>query len=430
MSNNILTTMETLRSILPVFEDSIIEKVKNESPKTIEPASDDIPMIFITGTIPDSKSYVAGELEYVSKSAKFHAYTYIKLQGNSSLSHPKKNFTINLYADEGRSNSLNKEFKNWGSHDNFVLKADYIDILHARNVVSAKLWSKIVASRSDYDSLPEGLKNSPNNGVTDGFPVFVYIQGEYQGMYTLTIPKSEWMFGMSANNENHVVLCAETNDNGDVTYEFNPCNFNADWSGVDGEDWSYEVGANAKDAWTQVYNYIHVSPNTTELANYLDIQSAIDYYIFQYVILGTDGLAKNMLMLTYDKTKWYLSPYDMDSTFDLSWEGQMLNSSSAAFGESPYLNSYSELWYLIENNFSSQIKSRYIELRKSVLSKSSIINEFENFVSIYGDDVYIQDIVPYPDIPSAIENNLQKLKTFISNRLDAVDTLIVGEVLG
>ena len=85
MANDILTTMETLKSILPVFEDNIIEKIKNASPKIIEPANDDIPTIFISGSIPDSKSYVAGELEYVSKTTKFHAYTYIKLQGNSTL---------------------------------------------------------------------------------------------------------------------------------------------------------------------------------------------------------------------------------------------------------------------------------------------------------------------------------------------------------
>lgn len=108
MANDILATMETLKSILPVFEDSIIDKVKDASPKIVEPADDDIPMIFITGEIPESKTYVSGELEYVSKSSKFHAYTYIKLQGNSTLYLPKKNYTINLYSDEKRSVKLHK----------------------------------------------------------------------------------------------------------------------------------------------------------------------------------------------------------------------------------------------------------------------------------------------------------------------------------
>ena len=49
------------------------------------------------------------KIAYKSKTNSFHAYTYIKLQGNSSLSHPKKNFTVNLYANEERNTKLNKE---------------------------------------------------------------------------------------------------------------------------------------------------------------------------------------------------------------------------------------------------------------------------------------------------------------------------------
>ena len=75
MANDILITIDSLKTILPALEDSIIEKVKYEQPKTVEPANDDIPMIFITGEIPESKEYVSGELEYVSKTNKFKAYT-------------------------------------------------------------------------------------------------------------------------------------------------------------------------------------------------------------------------------------------------------------------------------------------------------------------------------------------------------------------
>ena len=231
MANDILTTMETLKSILPVFENNVIEKVKDTLPQIIEPANGDIPTIFISGTIPDSKSYVAGELEYVSKTTKFHSYTYIKLQGNSTLYLPKKNYTVNLYSNENRNVRLNKEFKNWGFHNNFVLKADYNDILHARNVVGAKLWSKVVQSRSDYDTLPEELKNSPNHGAIDGFPVRVYVNGTYNGLYTWAIPKCDWMVGMDSTNSNHLLLSSEFNDNGDENYQYNPCNFNTLWDG-------------------------------------------------------------------------------------------------------------------------------------------------------------------------------------------------------
>ena len=422
MANDILTTMETLKSILPVFEDNIIEKIKSESPKIIEPLDNDIPMIFITGTIPDSKTYVSGELEYVSKSYRFHAYTYIKLQGNSTLYLPKKNYTVNLYSDENRSVKLNKEFKNWGLHNNFVLKADYNDILHARNVVGAKLWSKVVQSRSDYDTLPEELKNSPNNGAIDGFPVRVYINGTYNGLYTWTIPKCDWMVGMNSANTNHVLLSAEFNDNGDIAYQNNPCNFNTLWDG-NKNYFDVEVGKNSAELVSSLNTIISaiINNDSASLEQSLDIKSAIDYFIFQEIILGIDGLAKNMLLATYDMTKWYLSAYDMDATFDLYWDGDTLDYYDANMPSYPYDNRYSSLLQHIWGNYWDDYVGRYVELRKSVLSYSSIIEEFEKYVGIFGEDVYIQDTVIYPDIPSVAYNTLNSLRIFVRDRLEYLD---------
>ena len=423
MANDILTTMETLKSILPVFEDNIIEKIKNASPKIIEPANDDIPKIFISGSIPDSKSYVAGELEYVSKTTKFHAYTYIKLQGNSTLRLPKKNYTVNLYNDESRSVKLNKEFKNWGFHNNFVLKADYNDILHARNVVGAKLWSKVVQSRSDYDTLPEELKNSPNHGAIDGFPVRVYVNGKYNGLYTWAIPKCDWMVGMNSANANHVLLSAEFNDNGDVNYQYNPCNFNTLWDG-NKNYFDVEVGENSAELVSSLNTIISsiINVDSTSLEQSLDIKSAIDYFIFQEIILGTDGLAKNMLLATYDMTKWHLSAYDMDSTFDLDWNGEILEYYDSDMPYSPYNNRYSSLLSYIRGNYWDVYVERYTELRKSVLSYSSIIEEFEKYIGVYGEDVYIQDTAIYPDIPSATDNTLKSLRNFVRDRLEYLDS--------
>ena len=422
MANDILTTIETLKSILPVFEDNIIEKVKDASPKTVEPADDDIPMIFITGAIPDSKTYVAGELEYVSKSYRFHAYTYIKLQGNSTLYLPKKNYTVNLYSDENRSVKLNKEFKNWGFHNNFVLKAEYNDILHARNVVGAKLWSKVVQSRNDYDTLPKELKNSPNNGAIDGFPVRVYVNGTYKGLYNWTIPKCDWMVGMNSSNANHVLLSAEFNDNGDVAYQNNPCNFNTLWDGSE-DYFSVEVGRNSEKLVNSLNNIIlSIMHNDQPVFEHVfDIQSAIDYFIFQEVILGTDGLAKNMLLATYDMHKWYLSAYDMDSTFDLDWNGQILGYYDSDMPYAPYNNHFSSLLRYIRNNYYDAHVERYTELRRSVLSCSSIIEEFEKYIGIFGEDVYIQDTAIYPNIPSVTDNTLKSLRDFVRDRLEYLD---------
>lgn len=429
-NDNKILTLQSLKTILSVFEDKISTKSTPEIKSSIEPQSDDIPVIYITGEVPTKKENVKAELKYISKTNQFISYIKYKLQGSSTLSLPKKNFTIQLFSDDSRTTELYKDFKDWGFSNRFTLKADYHDILHVRNVVCAKLWGKIVQSRSDYSSLPVGLRNSPNNGATDGFPVLVYLNGIYQGIYNFIIPKGNWMFGMDKSNPNHVALQAETNDSetSNTAHASNPCNFNTAWSGEDGVHWSYEVGSDALSSWMPLYTYISQTPNKTELAKYLDIQSAIDYYIFQYVILGVDGLAKNMTILTYDKVKWYLSVYDLDNTFDLLLD-QVLGAVNATLGEDPYLTKYSALWSFIESNFSNEIQSRYLELRNGVLSFSSIMEEFENYINIYGEDLYIQDTAVYPDIPNIEYNNIHNLRTFIVNRLAVVDTNILGGAL-
>lgn len=59
MAEEFLTTLNHLKTILPIIEKNISEKtIAATTPKIIEPANDDIPMIFITGKIPTSKKYV------------------------------------------------------------------------------------------------------------------------------------------------------------------------------------------------------------------------------------------------------------------------------------------------------------------------------------------------------------------------------------
>lgn len=428
MADNALVTIGVLDNILPYVKDNILTEVNKQSINT-EPVDGDLPVVYITGEIPTAKKYVKGEIEYISKTSKFKVYTYIKLQGDSSRQYPKKNFTIKLYKNEARTIKANKEFKNWGAHNNFVLKADYIDILHARNVVSAKLWSKVVQSRSDYDMLPDGIKNSPNNGVIDGFPVQVYINGEYCGLYCWTIPKCDWMVGMDSSNPNHALLSAEFNDNGDIAYQYNPCNFNALWDGISSY-FDIKVGTNDTTLVSSLNRVISAVMNAdkTTLEQVLDIQGAVDYFIFQTVILGTDGLAKNMLLATYDMTKWYLCPYDMDATFDLDGDGEILDEYDALQPEYPYNNRYSSLLTYIMDGYNNEYKARYFELRKSILSYSSIINEFEKYIAIYGEDIYVQDTINFPEIPSVSYNTLNSLRTFVKDRLNYLDN-VFGQVI-
>ena len=95
------------------------------TPKTVvEPEEEDIPKVFINGTIPTTKDEVFAEMTYISKTLSFNAYIEIKCQGNSSMSYPKKNFTIKLFEDAEHTSKKKINFKGWGKQNKFCLKAN------------------------------------------------------------------------------------------------------------------------------------------------------------------------------------------------------------------------------------------------------------------------------------------------------------------
>lgn len=400
-------------------------KTLSQESAPVEPAEDDIPKVFIDGAIPTTKNEVSAEMNYISKTESFHAYLKIKCQGNSSMSYPKKNFTIKMYSDEDREIKLKKDFKDWEYETNkYVLKANWVDHTHARNIVCARLWSETVRNRADYYSIPTELRNSPNNGAVDGFPIKLYANGIYQGLYTWNIGKDDWAFGMDEDNVNHIVLCAETNTNG--TFAETPCNFRALWDGVNENHWSVEVGTNSEVVKNSLNALITCVKDTEDdmfmstIGNYLDLQSAIDYYIHQYVICGVDGLAKNMLLLTYNGAKWYCSSYDMDLTFGATMSDDYFKAYNTRIPEDCG-EQFSLLWERIEDLYANELVARYNELRKKVYSVSNIIDSFERFTDVIDNDLYKEDGEIYPDIISLETNNIKQIREFVQKRLDYCD---------
>ena len=410
------------------------EFAKKLAGEMCEPADDDVPKVFLTGSefsnMTNDKNEVNMEMEYCSKTKQFHAYIGIKYQGNSSLDYAKKNFTVKLFDDEAHESKQKHLFRDWKYEKNkFVLKANYIDHSHARNIVCANLWDEIVSSRSDYGSLPEELRNSPKNGAIDGFPIKLYVNGTYQGVYTWNISKDDWQWGMDEDNANHILLCVENNSDG--VYKERPYNFRALWNGADAY-FEAEIGTKdiAKNPINNLISFV-MNNNGTAFRNgigsYLDVQSAIDYYIHQYVICGLDGLAKNMLLGTYDGKKWYCGAYDMDSTFGLYWNGTYFVSPTYKCPED-YCEKFNLLWERLEANFWAEIKARYAQLRKSVYSIGNMFAHFEQFMDTIGLDLYAEDLEIFKNIPCGSTNNIKQLRNYIRDRLNYCDQQITNGV--
>lgn len=364
-----------------------------------------------------------------------NGYAEVKWQGSSSLNYPKKNYTAKFYEDNAKSTKqkiniqLNTDSRKWGNENKFVFKANYIDKTHARNVVSARIASKMLKTRSDYNSLPDKLKNAPNYGLIDGFPAEIYLNNEYLGLYTWNIPKDGWTFGMTEKDYSEIVICSEVPTDyclyrAEPTHEHWSEEYPGDSIGTDG----------VLDKWKIAEAFVRTSDDatfTSQLSQHFNINSLLDYYIFCYLCCDIDGLGKNQLICSYDGgNTWIYSLYDLDSTFGLYWNGSKLVSSSyrcpedyETYATNKADGKYNLLFEKICRLFPNELYARYRELRESVLSNTNLIAEFTSFKNHLPDEYYTRDGEKWADIPSKDITSFEQIETFINERCTYVDNM-------
>ena len=420
---NYYTKTQTDSKISALNEE--MENIKNNNSSNyvpaIEPLEDDIPKVFFDGDIDGMTKNNSKILKilYKSKTQAISKYVKMKWQGSSSIAYPKKNFTITMYEDADCTIKYKHDFRQWGKQSKYCLKANYVDHSHARNVVGAKIWNDIVSSRADYDALPTELKESPNNGAIDGFPIKLYMNGKYEGLYTFNIPKDGWLFNMDEDNENHGAICGELNDGINCTFRQLP-KFTNDW-GVEFPD---VLSDKIKNSFTQAVSFVMNSSDDEfkrNLGNYFDVTSLLDYYIYCYAGCFLDQLARNMMLVTYDGVHFIASMYDMDSTWGLFPNGNYFVAEDYMCPED-YQEKNSLLWEKLERCFAKELYYRYTELRAGALSVSNIIDTFERFTDCISRDLYLEDCEIYTEIPSQLTNNIKQIRNYATNRLSYTDT--------
>ena len=322
------------------------------------------------------------KLKYTSEQINFERSTKIKIQGSSSLAYEKKNYTINLYEDDTYSDKSKVDVGyGWGAQSKYCLKANWIDKTHARNIVSARIAGE---AQRKYNVL-SGL---PNNGSIDGFPIEVYINNEFLGLYKWNIAKDEWMWNMDKNNPNHIVL------GGDEYTD--SVNFKTEITSFEESDWDVEVGTTNQETVDNFNKLVRFINNSTEkqfeknFDLYLNRDACLNYIVMIYMIEGIDNTGRNMMLATYDNGQtWYPCLYDLDSTFGTNWVGDKID--YKILQEEVFANhSDNNLIKKMVKSMADEISNRYFELRKDILSKENLEIELEENFS--GKSLELKDV--------------------------------------
>lgn len=368
----------------------------------------DLPKLHFTGDISNmnnKKDERSIEVKYESDNLNFTSYATIKIQGQHSTIYPKKNYNIKFYKDSENTQKNKIDFK-WGKFYKYTLKANWHDSTHSRNIISADI-------AGDINKKYGLFKNTPNYGAIDGFPIEIYVNGKYHGLYTLNLNK-EYMFEDGSDRDYTLISVQGLYVMRDVKKE------TLDW-----KNFEVEVGEENQETLDNLNRLLDFIHNSTDeeykknISQYINLDTLLNYY--SYIVYADlwDNVGYNMYLLTYDGKIWYTVFYDLD----MSYGGYI----SYSFAQShKILNEYIAsfpLWTKLERTYGEEIYERYNALRKDILTKNYVVNKFETYYNAIPSDAISRDRTNWPQTD---QYTMGKLRNYLNTRTTINDKRIAS----
>lgn len=379
-----------------------------------------LPIVYLTGDVSQmSKDQkVMLQFEFRDHDRVISGYSETKWQGDSSLSYPKKAYKITLYSDKQKENKHKfVPFAGWAADNEFNLKANYNDATFGRNIINSELFANITENRH---GLRTELAKTDTYATVKGCPVLVYINGDFNGIYTFNTTKGLYA-NMDKTNDNHIVVSgAQWNDI--VT-------FHADEALLDGSDFEIIENSGDNDDTRTKFNRLMKFVNSSTDADfkshaneYLDIPSMIDWMAFVMMIQGEDSLGKNATFATWDGKIWSATAYDLDTSWSMFYDGtKLVDPSQDLFDFHD-----NKLCQRIFAAFKDEFKTRYAELRNTVMTPANILDKFVAWYYAIGEENYEAEQKRW-NAPSFGVTSLAQLKSDIPLRLLAVDKQVAAK---
>lgn len=435
MDNDFLFALESMGGVTNDVSDS--QKIKLDEPSYA--------YVNFSGfeKMPETKqSDYKGWLEFFDgKGNYFKKRVIVNAQGGSSLVWAKKNIGIDICEDEWEGDeTTDVTFGKWVKQDSFHLKAYYTDYFRGLAVVAYKVFDDIIADhgsmahpwqRAGVDDADKKARCHP-----DGFPVGVYLNGEFYGVFSWQLKKHRKNMGMTKDCAEHIHLdgiLADSFFKGEIDwtqfeirnpktlYSMDGSKYNGDkpLEIIDESSEFFDASNKGHVLSAKVKKYIQTLTTRVpklleyrqggksseeiraELERYFDVQGLIDYTVFSSVVNNIDGWKKNWQWITYDGEKWYVEPYDLDMTFGNTYYGYATtppevnwfdekpgNRFAIDNGPSTYINLY----------YTKDLEKRYAELRNSrAIDSEAIISKVRDWYNRVGEDNYALEYEKWPD---------------------------------
>ena len=358
-------------------------------------------------------------------------------QGTSSLQYPVKNYRIRLY-DEFGEKYMYSPFPNGIKENVFCLKADMMDSAHYRNTGNATYIDDNLYS--DTLNPAQQLDANVRNAI-DGFPINLYINGEYIGVFNFNNDKSnKKVFGLTKSFPQCISYEVSANSN-TTAGAFNK------WTSATGltekqyyyNDFELRYSSRSQDAdennWDitplkTLVDWVSDADETEFKANldqHFNRRYLIDYYIFTMTAGLVDNFGKNMMLTTWDSQIFYPQFYDCDSCLSLNNSGYRRYDPYIEVTPDVFNTSDSKLWTKLTQYLWDEIVVRYRELRQSTLTYDRLMEYYYGHQiskipeRLYNTDMNTKYLNHTEYLFMLHGNDLEHLKSWLSKRISFLD---------
>lgn len=399
----------------------------------IDTLGESLPTSKDEGNLPVMLTFTAG-------GATLDTYGEIKVQGSSTARWPKKNWTLKFYADEERSERLRLKIGDSVASDKWIAKAEWVDPTMLRNALSFRLWEAMVQSRNDFPQYEVDHAWIGQNNMFDGVqtgaqgfpkthPIHVKVNDEHYGISMLLLGHDPRNFNIDKDNPKHVYMEFDARHGYTKTKTWEK--FSAEGIGewIDGyypknEDFSEEQ-REAIDELGKLFNGSQA--NFEENFNkHLDKTNMIDMLLFLEAVYDWDAVAQDAEMVTYDLEKWYILPWDKDTTFGMDYNGDGVKEDSAT---SLLINYESEdttqkPWYKTYHAFTTDVEARYAQLRdENIFSSHGLYKLAGDITKKIPKEIWEAEQVRWEEDerPSLDETSTSQVISWFEKRLEILD---------
>ncbi|CDB14689.1 uncharacterized protein BN542_02812 [Clostridium sp. CAG:221] len=409
-----LTSDEVLKTHLA----TITDLEKQEEAYNFNYNNTTLPRMDLWGDITNMTPYqtVDMRIQYTSPNEEKYGASFntgiqnnpVKIQGTSSLQYVRHNYTIYLKDEYGNPMMYNPYGEGNAMPDSvFCLKADYIESSHGNNTGMANFINDNV-----YDTkLPPQLENPAMRTTIAGFPIVVYMNGEYLGVYNFNHDRySTESYGYDYKKYPNM-LVYEINSNSNTSagafYRY-------------GDNTESSANINERDYYARDFNLIYGN-RTSDSDTFSEVKTLVEWvsvaeqdlfretisehfnkeYLFRYLLTvlmigGVDSLGKNMKITTFDGKVWYPTFYDLDTCLGIDNSGYLTIEPDVEIEEGSFNTSNSNLWTKVMNYFASELKEEWALMRQGRFTLDNLLkyvvqNQIEVIpAKYYNDDAQVK----------------------------------------